>query len=69
MCVMSVLSCNYGIRYGTCHILWVLCPFGLRGLRYRFLPYITASLLGRSPHNLIDIWVGGGVSEAGEIAQ
>lgn len=35
----------------------------------RFLPYITASVLGRSPHNLIDIYVGSGVNQAGEVAQ
>jgi hypothetical protein len=36
---------------------------------YRFLPYITASVIGRSPHNLIDIYVGSGVNKAGEVAQ
>jgi len=35
----------------------------------RFLPYITASVIGRSPHNLIDIYVGSGVNQAGEVAQ
>jgi len=35
----------------------------------RFLPYMTASVIGRSPHNLIDIYVGSGVNQAGEVAQ
>ena len=52
------------------HVIWMSSLFALSTPHlYRFFPYITASLLGRSPHNLIDIWVGGGVSEAGEIAQ
>jgi len=38
-------------------------------LQFRFLPYITASVIGRSPHNLIDIYVGSGVNQAGEVAQ
>ena len=67
---LKVLCVNTSIipRHVTCHCMSSL--FGLSTLHlHRFFPYITASLLGRSPHNLIDIWVGGGVSEAGEIAQ
>lgn len=32
----------------------------------RFGPYILASVIGRSLHNLIDIYIGSGVNTAGE---
>lgn len=34
----------------------------------RFGSYILASIIGRSPHNLIDIYIGSGVNTAGEAA-
>lgn len=66
--LMMALQVVLLMRLGPAPYAWLSYACSL-STDIHYGPYIAASIIGRSPHNLIDIYIGSGMGAAGDAAK